>query len=115
MMMGWSVGRPHVRIPRFSTAVHTYKIRQLGIHELEVVDGRIELRGTGLRVQSPLELYDGVVDTKPYFLLTRPNGLFSFIPKQHLSEEALDRLRSVLHAGISSSHARVPSSSEVST
>jgi hypothetical protein len=102
-------------VPLAFRILWAYKIRQLGIHELEVADGRIELRGTGLRVQSPLELYDGVIETTPYFLLTRPNGLFSFIPKQSISADAIDRLRGVLRAGISRRHARVPGASEVST
>lgn len=35
-MMGWSVRRPHVRFPRFATAVHTLDgepLPNLGVHE----------------------------------------------------------------------------------
>ncbi len=100
-------------VPLAFRLLWAYKIRQLGIHELEVSDGGIRLHGTGLQVQSPLETYDGILETTRYFILTRPNGLFSFIPKRHVSTDAIDRVRGILHAGISGRRPRVPGGNEM--
>jgi hypothetical protein len=91
-----------------------HKIRQLGIHELELSDSHIVLRGTGLQVQSPLALYDCVIETPRYFLLTRPNGLFSFIPKQSVPADAVDRARGILHRGVTGRHTGSPGADEFS-
>jgi hypothetical protein len=87
-----------------------YKIRQLGIHELEVSDAGLALHGVGLRVESPIGLYSGLIKSRRYLLLTRSNGLFSFIPKSGLSPERIEAILSILtaHVGRRPSTAETP-------
>ncbi len=87
-------------VPLAFRVVWARKIRELGICELEVADTHLAVQGAGVRVESPLRLYDAVMETPRYFILTRFNGLFSFIPKTGVATDVLDCIRSVLHAGI---------------
>jgi hypothetical protein len=102
-------------VPLAFRLLWAYKIRHLGIHQLDVVDGSIVIHGKGLRLESPLAGYDGLIETHRYFILTRRNGLFSFVPKQALSTDAVDRIRCGLQAGIRSSQTESPGAKEVAT
>jgi len=91
------------------------KIRQLGIHQLEVAESGIVIHGTDLRLQSLLASYQGVIETRRYFILTRPNGLFSFIPKRRMSSDVANRIRGILQAGISREQTRALAPGEVAS
>jgi hypothetical protein len=102
-------------VPLAFRILWAHKIRQLGIHELEMDESRVVLHGTGIHVESPLALYNGVIETTRYFLLTRPNGLFSFIPKVRVPEDAIDRVRRILRSSVTPEHSRLPRADEVSS
>lgn len=80
-----------------------YKAKQLGVHELVVSEDGVFIQAIGIRVGAAWEGYDGFAEHKEYFLLTRPTGLFSFIPKATLAPDNLDSVRALLHSKLAGS------------
>jgi hypothetical protein len=80
-----------------------HKVKQLGVHELVVADDGVFIQATDIRVGAAWEGYDGFAEHKAYFFLTRPTGLFSFIPKATLPQQKIDSVRALLRSKLAES------------